>query len=474
MGPVPYTDTLIILVLGALVAAAAYYFEKYNIRHPEKRLFARKYLHLIACGSCTISAGLLENLYFLGLIVFFAEILLLWMVLKKDYFSINGVKSMGIVYFPLSFLLLILLFPRHEDRYLIVGPMGFLTLADAMATLVGVKYGRSFFVMTGERKSLIGTAAFMVVGLLWMVVMKWLGFQASSGWGSYLIISAVITGMAAGVEIMGSKGRDNLYVPLISALLLWSFSRSPVPLVASQLAAWSLIFTVGAYLAWKFGLLVPSGAVSAVLMGLGIVCFGNFSLLPILVFFISGSLLGKLPGRVSSDPKDGRPRDVYQVVSNGGIALVLAYINSVAHHPALPLLYLVSVAVSSSDTWSSELGQRLGIRTLDLRTFRAGARGLSGCISLPGVLAGIAGAALIALFAGDWNKALLVFGAGVAGGWLDSFLGAWFQARFQTTTGLSDTGQGKPVSGLLTVSNDVINVSANVLTTGLVALWLFL
>lgn len=209
MGPVPYTDTLIILVLGALVAAAAYYFEKYNIRHPEKRLFARKYLHLIACGSCTISAGLLENLYFLGLIVFFAEILLLWMVLKKDYFSINGVKSMGIVYFPLSFLLLILLFPRHEDRYLIVGPMGFLTLADAMATLVGVKYGRSFFVMTGERKSLIGTAAFMVVGLLWMVVMKWLGFQASSGWGSYLIISAVITGMAAGVEIMGSKGRDD-------------------------------------------------------------------------------------------------------------------------------------------------------------------------------------------------------------------------------------------------------------------------
>lgn len=474
MGPVPYTDTLIILVLGALVAAAAYYFEKYNIRHPEKRLFARKYLHLIACGSCTISAGLLENLYFLGLIVFFAEILLLWMVLKKDYFSINGVKSMGIVYFPLAFLILILIFPGHEDRYLIVGPMGFLTLADAMATLVGVKYSRSYFVMTGERKSIIGTTAFMVVGLLWMVVMKLLGFQSASDWGSYLIISAVITAMVAGVEIMGSKGRDNLYVPLITALLLWSFSKSPVPLVASQLAAWSLIFTVGAYLAWKFGLLAPSGAVSAVLMGLGIVCFGNFSLLPILVFFISGSLLGKLPGRVSSDPKDGRPRDVYQVVSNGGIALVLAYINSVVHHPALPLLYLVSVAVSSSDTWSSELGQRLGARTLDLRTFRAGARGLSGCISLPGVVAGVAGAALIALFAGDWNKALLIFGAGIAGGWLDSILGAWFQARFRTTSGLSDTGEGTPVSGLLTVSNDVINVSANALTTGLVALWLFL
>lgn len=465
IGPVPISDSLIIIILGSMVAGAAFYFEKYSIQHPGKKVTARKYLHLVACGSCTISAGLLENLYFLGCIVAVVELFLIWLVMRKNYFSIDGQKSMGIVYFPISFLVLKLLFPSQADRYLIVGPMGFLTLADAMATLIGVKYGKDHFSLTGDRKSMAGTLAFLTAGFIWMILLRLLGFKTGTDWGGYLMISFFLSVLAAATELLGSKGRDNLWVPASTAFMLWAYAKAPVPLDPSQLALCIILFSLAAYLAWRFGLLNASGAVTAVLMGIGLTSFGHFSILPILVFFLSGSLLGKLPGAVASDPKEGRPRDSDQVFSNGGVALVLAYVNCVVDHPVLPLLYLVSVSISSGDTWSSELGQRLSRTAMDLRTMRILPAGLSGCISIPGLLAGMAGSLIIALFAGSLEKATIVFIAGICGGLVDSLLGAFLQARYKDGSAeISDVGR-QQISGLRWMNNDLVNISANALVT---------
>lgn len=446
-----------------------------SILEPTKKVNARKYLHIIACGLSTAAAAMIQNIWFLAVIVALGLIPVIYLVFKRDFFSIEGKKSMGIIYFPLAFLILILIFAHRPDRWLIVGPMGFLTLSDAFATLVGLKYGQTFFSITGEKKSIIGSIAFILVGFIWMLMMRQMGFQTTEPIGQYLLFSLFISIMAAGFEIMGSGGRDNLYVPFSSAFMFWAYSLAPVRLDPVYLLCIGLVLTAAAFVAWKLKLLNISGALVALIMGVVIICFGHFSIWPMLLFFISGSLLGRLPGRKSSDPKDGKPRDYVQVLSNGGVALLLAYTNCVINHPLMLDLYLITVAVCTADTWSSEIGQRLSKRAFDLRRFKMVPAGLSGCISLPGLLASVGGAAVIALFAPSVEKAILIGSFGLAGSLMDSVVGAFFQARYAkaNTQDYSDAGSGSPAAGYALVSNDLVNLISNISVTGLAVLVVF-
>jgi uncharacterized protein (TIGR00297 family) len=476
MGPIPLSDTLLIIVFSIATGVSAFYLEKLTIIKPEKKVTARKYLHIIACGLSTIAAALITNLLFLALIVALCLIPVTYLVLKKNFFSIGDKKSYGIIYFPLIFLILLLIFADRPDRWLIVGPMGFLTLSDAFATLVGLKYSQRFFNFTGEKKSVIGSTAFIIVSFVWMLVIRQIGFQADEPIGEYLVFSLFISLVAAGFEIMGSGGRDNLYVPSGTAFMFWAYSLAPVRLDPYYMLSIAIILIAAAVLAWKLKLLDGGGAFAALLMGTVILCFGHFSIWPLVVFFVSGALLGKLPGRRASDIKDGKPRDYTQVLSNGGVALALAYINCIVNSPILQLLYLISVAVSAADTWSSEIGQRLSRKTLDLKTFKILPAGLSGCVSLPGTIAAIAGAASIALFSGSLPDGIIITIFGFAGSLIDSVIGAFFQGRYADIAkpGLSDYGHGKPISGFSWMTNDLVNLVSNIIISSIASIYLFL
>jgi len=257
--------------------------------------------------------------------------------------------------------------------------------------------------------------------------------------------------------------------------MFWAYSLAPVRLDPYFMLSVALILTAAAVLAWKLKLLDGGGAFVALLMGTVILCFGHFSLWPLVVFFSSGALLGKLPGRRASDIKDGKPRDYTQVLSNGGVALALAYINCIVNSPILQMLYLISVAACTADTWSSEIGQRLSRKTLDLKTFKILPAGLSGCVSLPGTIAAIAGAASIALFSDSWQDGIIITIFGMAGSVIDSIIGAFFQGRYvdSAQTGLSDYGHGKPKSGLGWMTNDLVNLFSNITITVTAFIYLF-
>lgn len=461
-------DIQIISVLGVVVAAAAVVLGYLSGKEPAQQLQFRKYLHILACGACTLCAALLSNPQLMIPAVVIAEIILLYLVFKRDFFTIQGEKSYGIVLFPVAFLILLILFPRPQYKALILGPMGFLTLADAMAALVGMRFAKRYFILTGDKKSWIGALAFFVTALLWMWVLRALGYQQEISLPAFLFGAVAISLIMAAVELMGSKGRDNLWIPLVSAWLLYMWLQSDATEFLYAMG-YALALIPAGMVAYYKKWLNLSGTVAALFLGM-VLWVAGFSLWPMLVFFLTGSILGKLPGGKSSDKKAGKARDYLQVYSNGGLALLLGIAHSIHPLPLWENLYLISAAVACSDTWSSEIGQRLSKRAFDLRSLRWVSAGLSGCISGVGTLAAIMGAACIAAFGKDQAQMLEIVLWGFAGSLLDSVLGAFVQARYGKDIA-QDTGEGKPDKGFAPVTNDVVNALSGLGIAGLAALY---
>ncbi|MEM7654716.1 MAG: DUF92 domain-containing protein [Bacteroidota bacterium] len=133
------------------------------------------------------------------------------------------------------------------------------------------------------------------------------------------------------------------------------------------------------------------------------------------------------------DQEKGGIRSVRHAIANGGIASLLATLAWLFPQWETPLILgaVASLASATGDTLSSELGNVMGKRYWDIRSFRSGKRGLDGVISLEGSLAGIAGSLVIALAwgytSGSLGAAFLVLIAGILGNLSDSFLGAYPQ-----------------------------------------------
>jgi uncharacterized protein (TIGR00297 family) len=142
-----------------------------------------------------------------------------------------------------------------------------------------------------------------------------------------------------------------------------------------------------------------------------------------------------------------RGRSASQVAANLGFAALvssnpvqswLADAHWVPHHAAAPAmlfaLALAALAEAAADTASSEIGQVLGGRPRMITSFKAVDPGRDGAISLPGSLAGVVAAAMVAYagmwaFGGGWIM-FAVSGAGaVFGLFFDSLLGATLEER---------------------------------------------
>ena len=138
---------------------------------------------------------------------------------------------------------------------------------------------------------------------------------------------------------------------------------------------------------------------------------------------------------------------------------------------------IMSMAVATADTWSSEIGTAVRGRTWDvLRCIRVPS-GLSGGVSLIGTIGGALGASL--LFATSWiilrvpaqwpGFATGMFSCtsiGTLGMLLDSVLGASWQGRYRAVDGtLADEGV-EPVSGSRWMTNNLVNLVSNAVTTG--------
>ena len=103
-----------------------------------------------------------------------------------------------------------------DNKWIYMTALLQMSLADGLAAIIGVRYGmKRHYLIFGQVKSLIGTAAFIMTSILIL-----LAFVHFSG---YALSTASILGLAyfaAIIENVGVFGLDNLLVPLLIATVL--------------------------------------------------------------------------------------------------------------------------------------------------------------------------------------------------------------------------------------------------------------
>ena len=163
------------------------------------------------------------------------------------------------------------------------------------------------------------------------------------------------------------------------------------------------------------------------------------------VFFISGTLAtawGRRKKQVLERPGDSAQRKYGQVLANGGSATFFAFL--ALFFPGCinicSVMLAASLASATSDTLSSELGMLYGKRFYNCLTWKKEPSGLDGVVSLEGTLAGLLGAALIAIVyciakqveeteqSYDYSFLIILF-AGLAGNLMDSVFGATLERK---------------------------------------------
>lgn len=448
--PVPLRDWIILATLfaGIFILISISEFIRMKLEWPQE--FTRKLVHILV-----------------GLMMFFIPILLqtsLPMVLIAAFFTLTNLialrkgwlkgmhgarESYGTAFYPLSFLILVLLcWP--DNVVIIIASMMVLALGDAMAAIVGESIERPHsYLLIEDRKSWEGTITmFLVSAGVLFCILQFYPFPGVSNIDSpttalwFSIITAIFTTAA---EALSRKGSDNLSVPLSAALILYyllnhSFDEN-------------IRFTVGlclgglaAILSYRLGFLSASGAVATFLLAAIIFGFGGWQwTVPILTFFVLSSLLSKVGKRIKSKYdlvfEKGSRRDYAQVIANGGMAGIFMIVFMIFKKPEIYYLYLGALAAATADTWATEIGTLAKQEPRLITSFRKVAAGTSGGITNAGLLSASLGAFLIGL--SGWlffqntlessagTTILLIAFSGLFGSLIDSLLGATLQVQYR-------------------------------------------
>ena len=223
--------------------------------------------------------------------------------------------------------------------------------------------------------------------------------------------------------------------------------------------------------------LTRDGVVAALAVGGAVaVGLGWRGVALLLAFFISGSVLTRVAGG------SGGQRNARQVVANGGVAAAAALAGSW-------IVAAGALAAATADTWATEIGSFSRRPPRMITTWEQVAQGVSGGITLLGSMAGLLGAACIAVLAmllappgwapeGDGEggafapigSGLVIAAtfAGTSGMLVDSVLGATLQGVFECPVCGARFERARTVChepvrhlrGLLWLDNDGVNLAA--------------
>jgi uncharacterized protein (TIGR00297 family) len=235
-----------------------------------------------------------------------------------------------------------------------------------------------------------------------------------------------------------------------------------------------------------------SGFLAAGLVGGIITACGGWQWgLILLVFFISSSCLSKLADHLTPAHAEnlarGSERDLVQVLANGGVAALCAIAFVVDDNMRWYVLFAASLAVANADTWATELGSLSNRAPRLITNGQTVPAGTSGAISPLGIVGSALGAAAIAVaatllspdeVAHPARLLLAVIIAGLAGGLIDSLLGATAQLQLYcplcaeiTETQLHHCGTPTVyLRGPQSLTNDAVNVLS--ILSGTAICWL--
>lgn len=432
---------------------------------------ARKILHIGAISVCAFAVYLIPDRDLLLWIVM-AAVPGLGYVVWSGFFSdpITKRRSWGIFYFAVVYMVLLFFF-RNSRPELVYYPMLVLALSDGLATVVGEKFGKYKYRLSSDSRTVEGSVTFFLSTLI-CLGLGHLPLTINRPFEIFVLIIFVSIFLTL-TEALSSKGRDNLWVPL--GLGYWMLVSEDVDIGIIVMLLFLFIPAAAAYWAFKAGWLQAGGAIAALLLGwIMLLSPEPIWILPTLFFFVVGSILTKLPGKLKKS--DFGNRSVIQVFSNGLFPALSLMLYFLFLSDAFLLGYCGGIAAALSDTSSSEIGTRLRHRTYNVINGHPVSPGLSGGVSWSGLLAGLvfsmmlAGIVMAISSRFDMAFFAVIAGVGFAGNLLDSVFGSWFQVKYQAVDSVEwqDQLPGTAdfrVKGLHWVTNDVVNLISTGCTT---------
>ena len=399
--------------------------------------------------------------------------------------GMHGTKrhTYGTVYYPISFVILVLLLWDHHKLILVIS-MLIMALSDAFAAIVGENVKRPVILHFGpESKSLQGSITMFVA--TFSVVFLSLFFLQGMADQTYSSTINVWTAVVVGIIAMTSEavskgGSDNLSVPLLSAFSLHFMLNNNV----GELSAFSLgmfLAALVAFLSYKFKFLDAGGSVTTFILATIVFGVGRWVFsLPILAFFVLSSVLSKMglqhKKNFYSIFEKNSQRDLWQVLANGGLAGLLVISWYFYKMDWMYILYVGALTAVTADTWGTEIGVLSKSTPRSILNFQLVPPGTSGGISPLGTLGALTGAFLIGTIAyfivpensiGAFGASalLIVTVAGLLASLVDSLLGATIQAQFYCDLCQKDTekkshcGQASRFkSGFRWINNDIVNL----------------
>lgn len=288
----PLLGMLLVLALLGALAGALRFWQVKRAPHPE---LVRKLLH-VGMGLVTLSFPWIFRspwpVIALAVLAVGAMLALKHVAPLRAKLGdvVHGVgrESGGEIYFPIAVALVFTLAQGVPILYVV--PVLLLTLADATAALIGVRYGTlKIGTLDGGVKSLEGAIAFFMVAFLCTHLSLLLTTHV--GRVETLLIGVEIGFLVMLVELIAWRGLDNLFIPLFSFALLYNIEYLLVGELTQRLTF--LVLLSGFVLAWrKRTTLDPSALVAAVLVahvfwtvgGLAwlappVACFATYALL---------------------------------------------------------------------------------------------------------------------------------------------------------------------------------------------------
>ncbi len=209
----------------ALITSYAYVFAAIGVGEGLRKWrgysteFTRKLIH-ISVGLWAFGTVLLFEHWYFAIIPPLSFVVLNYISYRQELFKSveTGEKgNLGTVYFPISFAIILRLF--WSSPHLLVASLMPMTWGDALAAILGRRYGQRKYSVLGSTRSLEGSLAMFLFS--WLSTFLALLLLPPLGWQTSLLYSLALAVFATLVEALSPWHIDNLTVPLLSAALLY-------------------------------------------------------------------------------------------------------------------------------------------------------------------------------------------------------------------------------------------------------------
>jgi hypothetical protein len=180
-------------------------------------------------------------------------------------------RSSGDLLFPVGIALLFVV--GREDPMLYLIGLSYMVVSDALAALVGRRYGMATFAVERQHRSVEGSVTFFVVSFLVAHLILLLGTDAPPV--TSVLVATQLAILVTGFEAISLRGHDNLLVPLVTLLIASRLLDLPSAILARDLLVQVVLVLVVAYATWRWRFAGVTGAVMLALFLYGAYAFGG-------------------------------------------------------------------------------------------------------------------------------------------------------------------------------------------------------